>query len=191
MRTRKPRRRGRTTAPAQPIHHVPPADRPAYPRGNPHTDWVAVADQQGTSWLAYVEPMAAEEPFRRNAAVLPGRRLRFDSLERSVTVSPVPAGAPFLSDDRLRRLLAAAEPLAAEPEPNAAPASFAPLRSVDWAASVGGAVAALREAAAAQCRRTADLRRLCVRGLVHLVAPAALLLVVLWEAMLVRSRARV
>jgi hypothetical protein len=191
MRTRKSRRRGQMTPPAQPTHPVAPADRPAYPRGNPHTDWVAVTDHQGTSWLAYVEPMAGEEPFRRSAAVLPGRRLRFDSLERSLVVSPIPAGAPFLADERLRRLLAAAEPLAAEPEPAAATAPVRPLRSIDWGASLAGAVAAARDAAAAQWRGTAELRRLWVRGLVHLVAPAALLLVVLWEAMLVRSRARI
>lgn len=191
MRTRKSRRRRQVTSAEQPVQPVVPADRPAYPRGNPHTDWVAVTDPQGTTWLAYVEPMAAEEPFRRSAAVLPGRRLRFDSLERSLVVSPVPAGAPFLAADRLQRLLAAAEPVTAEPFAAAAIAPARPLRSIDWGASIAGAVAAARNAAAAQWQATAPARRLCLRGLVHLVAPAALLLIVLWEAMLVRSRARV
>ena len=193
MPTRKSRRRGRTPSGARSVQlPAPPVTRPAYPRGNAHTDWVAITDADGTSWLCYVEPVTPEESFRRSAAVLPGRRLRFDSLERSLCVSSVPAGAPFLSEARLHQLLAEAGPLVASPG-RARPVVGAgqALRSVDWGASLAGVGAALREAAVQQWRSTAELRRLCTRGLVHLVAPAALFLIVLWEALQVRSRARI
>ena len=133
MRTRQSRRRGRKPSALQPVHPVAPAHRPGYPRGNPHTDWVAVSDAQGTCWLAYVEPAPPEETFRRSAAVMPGRRLRFDSLERSVAVSPVPAGAPFLPEFRLQRLLADAAPLVPEIEPATRRSAITPaLRAIDW-----------------------------------------------------------
>jgi hypothetical protein len=191
MRTRKSRRRGRNPSLARPVPPAAPADRPAFPLGNPHTDWVAVPDAQGTCWLAYVEPAPPEQSFRRSAAVIPGRRLRFDSLERSVAVAPVPAGAPFLSELRLQRLLADAVPLMPEVAPATRPSAAArTLGAIDWAGSFAAGVAALRDAVAGQWAATVGFRRLCTRGLVHLVAPAALLLIVLWEALLVRSRAR-
>ena len=192
MRTRKPRRRGRSPSCATPVVTVAAPPRPAYPRGTPLTDAVTLIDDAGTCWLVYVEPAPAETPLRRSAAVLPGRRLRFDSLERSLIVSTVPAGSPFLSDERLHRLLAGARPV-----PPAAPVAarsgipVRALQSVDWAGSVAGAAAAVRDLAGRQWQATAGVRRLCGRGLVQVVAPAVLLLVVVWEAMLVRPRARI
>ncbi|MGH7517154.1 MAG: hypothetical protein ACREOC_06755 [Gemmatimonadales bacterium] len=192
MRTRKSRQRGRTSSRATPVVTAALPPRPAYPRGNPLTDWVGLTDPWGTCWLAYVEPAPAETPLRRNAAVLPGRRLRFDSLAGSLVVSPIPAGSPFLSEERLQRLLAEARPVPAL-VPAAAPAILPvrALRSVDWAGSVAGAASAVRNGLGRQWRATADVRRLCARGLVHAVAPAVLLLVLVWEAMLVRPRARI
>ena len=192
MRTRNSRRRRRTASSATPVVPVAAPSRPAYPRGIPLTDAATLTDAAVTGWLVYVEPAPAETPFRRSAVVLPGRRLRFDSLERSLVVSPIPAGSPFLSDGRLLALLAAAQPL-----PPAAPAGtqrMMPariLRSVDWAGSVTGAAAAVRETAARQWRATAPLRRACARGLVQAVAPAVLLVVVVWETLLMRPRARI
>ncbi len=192
MRNRTSRRRGRKLRRAMPLALAGPPTRPAHPRGNPLTDSVNLTDAAGTSWLAYVEPAPAEPPLRRSAAVLPGRRLRFDSLDRSVVITPVPAGSPFLSDARLLGLLTEARPVP-EPAPRVArpvlPARA--LRSLDWSGSVAGAVAAVRDAAVRQWQATADVRRLCARGLVQLVAPAVVVLVVVWEAMLVRPRARV
>jgi hypothetical protein len=192
MRTRKSRQRDRVLPCATSVPPAGPPTRPAYPRGNPLTDTVILTDAAGTCWLAYVEPAPPEMPLRRSAAVLPGRRLRFDSLERSLVVAPIPAGAPFLADGRLHGLLAQARPLP-PPSPSAAPIGIPAraLRSVDWSGSVAGAAAALREAVGRQWRATADIRRVCARGLVQAVAPAVLLLIVVWETMLVRPRARI
>jgi hypothetical protein len=151
-----------------------------------------LTDDAGTCWLVYVEPAPPAAPLRRSAAVLPGRRLRFDSLERSLVVSPVPAGSPFLPDGRLHRLLADAGPVpppAPRPAPPVLPARA--LQSLDVSGSVAGLAGSVRDAIAAQWEASARVRRLCVRGLVQAVAPAVLLLIVLWEAMLVRPRARV
>jgi hypothetical protein len=167
-----------------------PPTRPTYPRGNPLTDSVSMTDAAGTSWLVYVEPAPSPVPLRRSAAVLPGRRLRFDSLDSSFAFSPIPAGAPYLPEARLRELLAYSEPVPAAAAPARGKRTRA-LWSVDWAGSVAGAAAAVRDVAVRQWRATAEVRHLCARGLVHLVAPAVLLLVILWEAVLVRPRARI
>jgi hypothetical protein len=89
-----------------PVPVTPPAPvKPSYARGNPLTHSVTFVDSSGTCWLVYVEPAPPQPALWPNAAVLPGRRLRFDSLEHSVTVSPFPAGAPFLQEQALQLLL--------------------------------------------------------------------------------------
>ena len=75
------------------------------PRGNPLTHSVNFTDARGTCWLVYVEPAPPEPALWPNAAVIPGRRLRFDSVEPSVMASPFPAGAPFLPERTLQTLL--------------------------------------------------------------------------------------
>lgn len=191
MRTRKSRRRGHSSPRAARVLPIaPPARRPC-PRGNPLTDSVTIIDPAGTAWLAYVEPAPAELPFRRNAAVLPGRRLRFDSADASLMVSPIPAGAPFLADVRLLELLARAQPI---PQPAAAPTRRVRARalwSVDWAGSVAALAGSVTDAARDQWRATAGIRRLGARALVQAVAPAVLVLVLIWDALLVRPRARI
>lgn len=83
-----------------------------YPRGNPLTESMPFTAYDGVYWLAYVEGVPADPPPRwRHRAVIPGRRLRFDSAFDS-RVSPVlPAGSPFLPEAVLRELLEAAEPV--------------------------------------------------------------------------------
>ena len=190
MRTRKARQRERTPSRATRVLITPPPRRP-YPRGNPLTDSVTVTDGAGIAWLAYVEPAPSETPLRRSATVLPGRRLRFDSADVSLIVSPIPAGSPFLTEDRLRALLGRAEPI---PRPEPPPARRIPVRtlwSVDWGESLSAAVGAVRDAGARQWRATAGLRQVGARALVQAIAPAVLLLIVVWESVLVRPRARI
>ena len=93
---------------------MPPT--PFYPRGHPLTESMPLTDADGVCWLAYVEAVPASRPPRRQDRVtLPGRRLRFDSATEARTTTPVPAGSPFLSDARLRRLLDAAQPVPPPP----------------------------------------------------------------------------
>jgi hypothetical protein len=89
-----------------------------YPRGNPLTESMPFTAYDGEYWLAYVEGMPADPPPRwRHRAIIPGRRLRFDSAFDS-RVSPVlPAGSPFLPEAVLRELLDAAEPVPPPPHP--------------------------------------------------------------------------
>ncbi|HEU4587150.1 MAG TPA: hypothetical protein VFS11_00775 [Gemmatimonadales bacterium] len=89
-----------------------------YPRGNPLTESMPFTTYDGVHWLAYVEGLPADPPPRwRHRAIIPGRRLRFDSAFDS-RVSPVlPAGSPFLPEAVLRELLAAAEPVPPPPHP--------------------------------------------------------------------------
>lgn len=110
MRTRTTRTTKRTPRSKAPEPTPVPAPlpepaKPSYARGNPLTHSVTFVDTSGTCWLVYVEPAPPEPALWPNAAVIPGRRLRFDSLERSVTVSPFPAGAPFLQERMLQQLL--------------------------------------------------------------------------------------
>lgn len=72
----------------------------------------------GACWLAYVEGIPADPPPRwRHRAVIPGRRLRFDSTFDSRVSSLLPAGSPFLPEALLRELLEAAETLPPPPHP--------------------------------------------------------------------------
>ncbi len=122
----------------QPGFAVPPT--PHYPLGLPLTESMGFTARGGTEWLAYVEgvPPAPRRRWRRRA-LLPGRRLRFDSAWESRVVGPVPAGSPFLADARLQELLDRSVPLAlAELGPPATSASrrwfrdSAPARRALW-----------------------------------------------------------
>jgi hypothetical protein len=62
---------------------------------------------------------------------------------------------------------------------------------VDWGGSVSAAASAARHAVGRQWRATAALRQVGARTMVQLVAPAVLLLILVWEAVLVRPRARI
>jgi hypothetical protein len=73
--------------------------------------------RDGTSWCAYVEAVPGTD---RGRSLLPSRRLRFDCVLEHRAVSPVPAGAPFFSESRLRSLLDRSVPVpafASEPGP--------------------------------------------------------------------------
>lgn len=105
--TPRPKRAPRSKAP-EPTPVPAPAPepvKPPYARGNPLTHSVNFTDMSGTCWLVYVEPAPPEPALWPNAAVIPGRRLRYDSVDRSVMVSPFPAGAPFLQERTLQMLL--------------------------------------------------------------------------------------
>jgi len=92
-------------APAPALESEPRPAKPPYARGNPLTHSVTFIDARGTCWLVYVEPAPPAPALWPNAAVIPGRRLRFDSVDRSVMASPFPAGAPFLPERTLQLLL--------------------------------------------------------------------------------------
>ncbi len=84
---------------------------PSYPRGNPLTESMEFTDRDGAVWLAYIE--GAELSPRREPTgvnVLPERHLRFDSATESRFTSVLPAGSPFLAEDRLQSLLDEALP---------------------------------------------------------------------------------
>ena len=122
--TKHPVRRRTSRSRKVELPPAPPAP-PAVARGNPLTHSVHFVDAQGTPWLVYLEPGPVSPSLWPNAAVIPGRRLRFDSHEQSLIVSSVPAGAPFLSQERLQALFEGAVPVE-EPRP-----AVAAVRSVE------------------------------------------------------------
>jgi len=82
-----------------------------YPRGNPLTQSMEFADQDGSVWLAYIEGIGpSQEEQLGSASLLPGRHLRFDSATGSRFTSLVPAGSPFLAEARLQSLLDESQP---------------------------------------------------------------------------------
>jgi len=117
------------------------------PRGNPLTESMPFTGREGGAWLAYLEGVPPEHPwgmwFR---TILPGRRLRFDSLTESRVAESVPPGAPFLPEPRLQVLLESAQPV--PPPPPAARSRYKPwrrnlvIRWISRAADVGDAVRA-------------------------------------------------
>jgi hypothetical protein len=83
-----------------------------YPRGNPLTETMPFTDPDGVRWLVYIEGVPPDPQRRRwGQAVLPGRRLRFDSATESRTSIHVPAGSPYLTEERLQGLLDQAHPV--------------------------------------------------------------------------------
>jgi len=102
-RTSRPvKRRASRPKAAEP---APAPAKPPFARGNPLTHSVTFSDRSGTCWLVYVEQAPTEPALWPSSAVLPGRRLRFDSAATSVAAAPVPAGAPFLREGALQELL--------------------------------------------------------------------------------------
>jgi hypothetical protein len=87
---------------------------PFYPRGNPLTESMPFPDRDGVSWLAYIEGVPSATRWQRSRAGLPGRRLRFDSAIESRATPHLPAGSPFLADERLQALLDEAAPVPPE-----------------------------------------------------------------------------
>lgn len=88
------------------------AARLPYPADVPVTDVMEFIATDGTVWCAYVEAVPGSDPWPRHTPTrLPARHLRFESATESRAVRPVPAGAPFLPESRLRGLLERAVPL--------------------------------------------------------------------------------
>jgi len=92
---------------AAPLPVVPPVkQRSFYPRGNALTETMPFTDRDGVLWLVYIEGVQPDPQRRRwGQAQLPGRRLRFDSATESRTSTHVPAGSPYLTEERLQGLL--------------------------------------------------------------------------------------
>lgn len=109
----------------------PPARSPEpRPRGCPLTELMPLSGPDGTEWVAYIEGVPPEPAgLLGRRAVLPGRRLRFDSAGESRTTGQVPAGAPFLAATRLVQLLAASDPF---PPPQAPARPSAGVRLRRW-----------------------------------------------------------
>jgi hypothetical protein len=101
VRTTRSRKRGTPRV----VEPVAPPPLPAFARGNPLTHSVTFTDTEGTCWLVYVEPAPPAPALWPGAAIIPGRRLRFDSVDVSATTMPFPAGAPFLQEAVLQQLL--------------------------------------------------------------------------------------
>ncbi len=110
--TTRPVRRRTSRSRKVEVPTAPPAP-PAVARGNPLTHSVHFLDDHGTPWLVYLESGPASPSLWPNAAVIPGRRLRFDSHEASLIASSFPAGAPFLTHERLQAVFEAAVPVEA------------------------------------------------------------------------------
>ena len=88
------------------------AARLPYPADVPVTDVMEFIATDGTVWCAYVEAVPGSDTWPRHTPTrLPARHLRFESITESRAVRPVPAGAPFLPESRLRGLLERAVPL--------------------------------------------------------------------------------
>jgi hypothetical protein len=132
-----------------------------FPRGNSLTESMPFADREGVTWLAYIEGVAPPDHHHAVNGRLPGRRLRFDSEDESRATTELPAGAPFLSDERLQALLDRAQPVTAPttgswqlPEP---PIKLQ--RAIEWTAHAGRAGAALLVELVRRWREGADRRR--------------------------------
>lgn len=200
--TPRPKRAPRSKAPEPtpvPAPEPVPA-KPSYARGNPLTHSVTFTDMSGTCWLVYVEPAPPEPALWPNAAVIPGRRLRFDSVDRSVTVSPFPAGAPFLQERTLQILLdqtqtrttvaATPSPAPAErattPVAPARPVATAPRRTISpkAVAPVEPPAEPMRD----QLASVVSSRSGVTYQLSRLVQPFALVLMVIKDMILPRGR---
>ncbi len=99
-----------------------------YPRGNALTETMPFTDPDGVRWLVYIEGVPPDPQRRRwGQTVLPGRRLRFDSATESRTSIHVPAGSPYLTEERLQGLLDQTHSVLLAGPKSRAPALLAPL----------------------------------------------------------------
>lgn len=167
---------------------------PNYPRGNPLTEWMPFTDGDGVCWLAYIE--GTPPPPRRRLwtqAVIPGRRLRFDSATESRFTTRVPAGSPFLADARLQSLLDEAQPV-----PPLAPATSSSSEDsfilghqvIEWAARAGESGRAVVADWSRRWRGTANRRQALHRRVQELVSGASHTLHDVVDAVLGRRQAR-
>ncbi|MGH7516526.1 MAG: hypothetical protein ACREOC_03515 [Gemmatimonadales bacterium] len=168
--------------------------RPPYPLGLPLTDSMELTARDGTCWLAYIEGIPSPPPRRwRRQTRFPARRLRFDSVYESRATTPVPAGAPFLTEVRLQELLDRAAPLQ-DFDLSAAVRPDLRRRIVPSATRAARLAAAVLAAAAVaqggrRRRRVAERRRTLLSRAEELVAGASDRLIV-WVAGFLRGRPR-
>ena len=174
-------------APPRRPQGVPPT--PLHPRGNPLTESMPFTDADGVCWLAYIEGVPAGRlPRLRGRVTLPGRRLRFDSAPESRTTTPVPAGSPFLSEARVRRLLDAAQPVP-PPPPNRRSSDVRRHPVIEFASRTEELGAVLTDPAWPR-RRTADQRLALPYRLRQLVSTAFDRLLKAGKAVLTDRRGR-
>ena len=97
----------------------------------------------GVLWLAYIEGLPPDPPRRLwSQAVLPGRRLRFDSATESRVTTHLPAGSPFLADARLHILLDEAQPVpsaASSPSRRSGESTIREHLGIEWVTRAGEA----------------------------------------------------
>lgn len=187
MTTRSTRSTKRTTVRAktpQPNPVPAAAPKPPYARGNPLTHSVTFVDRSDTCWLVYVEPAPAEPALWPNAAVLPGRRLRFDSVDTSLVMAPFPAGAPFLQEQALQALLDNARPVGAAHRPAVAPPR--PVRSAARSATPPSIPAA--EPTRDQLSQVVDSTSGVSYRLSRFLQPAALLFMAIRDLIVPKGR---
>jgi hypothetical protein len=167
---------------------------PFYPRGNPLTESMPFTDGDGVCWLAYIEGVPpAPRPRLWSQAVLPGRRLRFDSATESRVTARLPAGSPFLADARLQSLLDEAEPVAPLASATGSPSGASSIIGhpvIEWAARVGELGRAVVADWSRSWRRRARRRQALHRRVLELVSGASNTLHVVVVAVLGRRRAR-
>jgi hypothetical protein len=164
-----------------------------YPRGNALTESMPFTDRGGARWLAYIEGLPpAPIPLLWKQAVLPGRRLRFDSEAVSRVTAHVPAGSPFLADARLQSLLDEAELLppdaATSPRPGRASILGHPL--IAWATRAGARGRAMVADWSRRWRQRANRGQTLHRRVPELVSTASNALHVVVAAVRGRRRAR-
>jgi hypothetical protein len=84
-------------------------DPPILACGLPLTETMPLTTADGSRWVVYIEGFQRESPRFPHRTTIPGRRLRFDSDHGSWVSLDVPAGAPFLGQERLEELLGRAQ----------------------------------------------------------------------------------
>lgn len=167
---------------------------PFYPRGNPLTESMPFIDGDGVCWLAYIEGVPPAPRSRLGSqTVLPGRRLRFDSVTESRVTARVPAGSPFLADARLQSLLDEARPvppMASATSSRSGGSSILEHPVIEWATRAGELGRAVVADWSQRWRRSANRRQILHGRVRELVSGASNALHVVVVAVLGRRGAR-
>lgn len=144
-----------------------------YPRGNALTETMPFTGPDGVRWLVYVEGVPPDPRRRRwGQVVLPGRRLRFDSAKESRTSIHVPAGSPYLTEERLQGLLDQTHPLSVAGPQSRGAATAALLPPTSESGAPGKPVGVSSEASRWRWRWASDQAPRLLNRLKQLVSAA-------------------